>query len=989
MTERTIHDVFRRRARAHPDRTALIHRGQRLSFADLDSRSDRLAVALQRQGVGPGHQVPVLLPRSPELVAVLLAVLKTGAAYAALDPQWPAARTARLIGKLDAPLIVADDRAGAAPGPRRWPPEPAGGALRPVQVGAADPGTVFFTSGSTGEPKGVLVTHAGTVGLFEHWDELGPDTVMPQAAALPWDAMTLELWGPLLAGGTVVLVDEPYLTPPLLRALVAGAGVNTAWLTAAIFNLAVDEDPRCFAGLRRVLVGGERLSVRHVAAFLAEHPGIRLVNGYGPVECTVFVTTHRIRSADLADPDGIPVGRAVPGTRVMVLDGERMCAPGELGEICVAGERLAVEYLGDPEGTAEKFVRVPLPSGPTRVYRTGDRGRMSPAGLLSVLGRVDRQVKLRGHRVEPAEVEHAMMTVPGVLRAAVEPQRDPDGAVTGLVGFYTALDGLDPEPLRAALRDRLPGYLVPGDLRGVADFPYTASGKVDHAALARLGSVARARTGPATAAGAESHAGAEAHAAAVFGELLGIGEVPPDDSFFALGGDSLDAGRACVRLGERLGRMVPLSSFMRDPTVRGLAAALSARVEGPAPEPGALTPWQRPWLIDRSLRPDDGSGHCPMLWWITGPVDPAALAAALSDVHRRHASLRTRYRFDGGAPVSTVDDIGDLDGPALQVLPDGADPAAVEASVLAELDRRLDLAAGRVWRAVLCRCPTDGRSLFGLVVHHIAFDGGSEAVLAADLSRAYRARAAGAAPDFPPAPTNDPEPSAVDLAAQESFWRTAMARVRPLELPVDPRPVTGRDRMALSGFELDPETWQRLLKTGRQAGATVTVLALVAWARVLRDATGHADFGIGLPVDKRVTAAMTDAVGCFVGMVCVPAIDLIGVDLGQAAAAVRAVLAAQDVPLSEVVRMSGRPSAPYQTIVAVQQHDPPDLRLPGCQVVHARPAPPEPICDLQVEIWADAGRPARALLTSDAGRVPDWFAATLVDAYRTTLAGLS
>ncbi|HEY5857015.1 MAG TPA: amino acid adenylation domain-containing protein [Aldersonia sp.] len=1008
---RTIHEVFRARARANPRHTALIHRAERVDYGELDARSDQLAAELVGRGVGPGRTVPVLLPRSPLLVAVLLAVLKTGAAYAAFDPAWPRERVARLVRKLGARLVVTEPGTDVGEGVTVWSPGlRADWSGEPIfdEVGGDDAACVFFTSGSTGEPKGALSPHAGTVRLFVDcpFAELGSTTVMPQAAPLPWDGMTLELWAPLLNGGTAVLADQPYLTPPLLRDLVAEHGVDTVWLTASIFNMAIEEDPDCFAGLRQVLIGGERLSVKHVAAFLSAHPGIRLVNGYGPVESTVFVTTHRIRGDDVADSAGIPVGRAVPRTELFVLDGERVCAPGELGEICVAGDGLALRYVADPATTAEQFGYTTLNSLPTRIYRTGDCGLLTADGTLYVHGRMDRQVKIHGHRVEPAEVESALMALTGVARAVVEPRRNAYGAAVGLVGFYTAQQGLTPERLRAGLLDRLPPYLVPAQLREVEQFPYTPSGKIDHAALlAQLPAAAHPVPDRPTPAPGDD---VRAHVTAVFADLLGIAAPPADTSFFALGGGSLDAGRACIRLGERLSRPVPLSAFMSAPTVDGLVAVLSAEVSVAAEvaedpeqvEPGGirLTPLQEAFWTVQNLRPADLSGHCHMLWWIDGPLETKTLRVALGDVHGRHESLRARYVLDA-EPVAILTD--PHPEPEFHLLPDDPDPTQVENAVLRLLDRPLDLAAGLIWRAVLQRCGADGRWLLGIVVHHVAFDGRSERLLADELSRAYRARLAGNPPRFEaPAPglyqtaaEFDDQLATADLPAQAAFWRSRLAAVSPIDLPVEPSPRTGRDRMTSCGFALDGTAWQALTAVARAAGTTVITPALAAWAETLRDATGQSDFGIGIPVDKRSTTAMTRAVGCFVGMSCVPAAGLLSGSLDKAASTMREVLAAQDVPLVDVVRMTGRGSAQlYQTILALQHGGPLALTLSDCTTAHRRPSPPEPLCDVLVELWPTADGTAGGVdveLTTDAARIPDWLGPTLAESFRAGLLRLA
>jgi D-alanine--poly(phosphoribitol) ligase subunit 1 len=495
-----LHAAVTHHARLRPTAPALIGENEHIDYATLDAASDTYARELAEAGVRPGSVVPVLLPRSPRLVAVLLAVLKCGASYAGLDPRWPAQRIHDIVSRLRAPLTVAGERT-----PHTWAPpaesleQTAARRIAPPDVTAApgDLAAVFFTSGTTGVPKGVLSPHRATTRLFppdaDSFADFGPGRVVLQAAPVPWDAFSLELWGPLTSGGTCAIAPSDYLLPDALTDLVTGAGVDTVWLTSSLFNLFVDEDTPnhpCFAGIRQILTGGERISPEHAGRFLARYPDTVLINGYGPVESCVFATTHRVTTADCTRPDGIPIGVPVPGTAVHLLVGDRPAAPGEQGEICLAGDGLALGYLDDAEATAASFVTLLLDGTPTRLYRTGDLGVLDTDGLLSFRGRTDRQVKIAGHRVEPGEIETAARRVPGVCEAAVIPVPAPAGGHERLALFYTSKDPDDPSHpavIRRALAARLPGHLVPRTVQRCASLPTTYNGKLDHRALtARL-----------------------------------------------------------------------------------------------------------------------------------------------------------------------------------------------------------------------------------------------------------------------------------------------------------------------------------------------------------------------------------------------------------------------------------------------------------------------------------------------------------------------
>ena len=585
----TVHELFDWCVERGPDAVAVRHGDRRVSYADLAAASHAYAASLEDAGVGPGQVVPVLMPRSPEFLAVLLAVLRRGAAYAALDPRWPRARLASLIDRLDGPVLVtAEGGPWAKP---VWTPSAAGFAeLRaesrratPVPVDRDTPSAVFFTSGSTGTPKGVLTAHRGNVRLFDDWPfaPVGGGAVMPQALAATWDAFGLDSWSVLLGGGTVIVLEDTLELARRLRELVRDEGVDTVFLPTAVFHMTVDSDLDSFAGLRVVGTGGERLSPAHARRFLQRHPDIPLHNMYGPVESTIAATGHVVTPADCAEETGVPIGRPFANTAVHIVDGDRLCDVGESGEICLSGAGLALGYLDAPELTAQRFTDLPVgPDGAAvRVYRTGDLGHWSPDGLVHFDGRADRQVKLRGFRVELDDVERNARQVPGVGSCAVVPLTGPDGACEDLSLFCvpSGADGpgaaaLSEAALRSALAERLPGYLVPGQIHLLDRLPVLEDRKVDRNALAALAVRLRGQ-----GADGEAPVGTtEQLLAELFGEMLGVDSVPRDASFFALGGTSLTAAQLAGRLEEQFAVRLRLAEIFDAPTVRALAALLDS-----------------------------------------------------------------------------------------------------------------------------------------------------------------------------------------------------------------------------------------------------------------------------------------------------------------------------------------------------------------------------------------------------------------------------
>ncbi|SES46684.1 amino acid adenylation domain-containing protein [Streptomyces sp. yr375] len=587
----TMHELFDWCVRRYPDATAVVDGPRRVTYAELAAASHDFAAELADRGVGPGDLVPVLMPRSAELLAVLLAVVRRGAAYAALDPRWPKERIEALVERLAPPLMaVAEDASWPVPVWRVGQADFAalaadGRQAAEVTVRGDDASAVFFTSGTTGTPKGVLTAHRGNVRLFDEWAfaPVGGRAVMPQSLAATWDAFGLDSWAVLLGGGTVLILSDTVELARRLRELVAEQGVDTVFLPTAVLHMVIDTDLDAFTGLRVVGTGGERLSPVHARRFLERHPDIPLHNMYGPVECTIAATGHIVTPEDCQDESGVPLGRPYGDTAAYVLDGDEPCAVGETGEICLSGAGLALGYLGDPELTAQKFVKVPVgPDGALlTVYRTGDLGHWSADGLLHFDGRADRQVKMRGYRVELDDVERAARLVPGVGSCRVVPLYGPQGACEDLCLFYvatgtaddTASEEPEPEHVRAVLAERLPGYLLPARVHRLPALPVLEDRKVDGHALAELAERLRDRE---AAAGTTPRDGTEARLAAVFGEVLGLAQVPRDTSFFLLGGNSLYAAQLCQLVEREFAVDIAMAQVFDAPSVRALAEVLDA-----------------------------------------------------------------------------------------------------------------------------------------------------------------------------------------------------------------------------------------------------------------------------------------------------------------------------------------------------------------------------------------------------------------------------
>ncbi|MFD7586331.1 non-ribosomal peptide synthetase [Kitasatospora sp. NPDC059811] len=751
--EARVHELFERVARLRPEAVALVHEETVVRYGELNTQANRLARRLAAAGVGRGTLVPVCARRSPGMVVGLLAVLKAGGAYALLDTGLPVERLRLMIEDLAAPvaLVGADAEATVR---AAWPAagdpvllsltDPATDAedgFDPAVPGSAeDPATVMFTSGSTGRPKGVLAAHRATVRTFVGTDyaRFGPDEVVLQTAPISWDAFSLELFGALLHGARCVLQPAPTPEPEAIAELVERHGVTTLWLSSSLFNVMVEEYPGIFGTLRQVLTGGEAVSVEHVGRVLRRHPGLRLVNGYGPVESMVFATTHRITERDL-ERASVPIGRPLANTRVHLLDQDgRPVADGVPGELYLAGDGLAIGYLGRPELTAERFG--PAVFDPAeRLYRTGDLARMLPEGVLEFLGRADDQVKVRGFRIEPGEIVAALLRLPELADAAVLAL--PDGAGSKrLVGYLVPRDAEqrpDTAGVRAALAEHLPSYMVPSAFVTLPALPLNAAGKLDRAALP----VPEADAGRAYLAPRDEK---ERLLAQTWARLLGVEQVGVEDNFFELGGDSILTMRVAARARAE-GLSLRSGDVMRHQSVAALAAvAVWARDEAPAAEQGPvegelpLTPIQRwfhgtdparPGHFDQTVRVELAPG-----------VDQSALERALRALFAQHDALRLRFTGTVGhhAPGQV--------GPLLHVVDLAGLPVDEQdrrIDDVAERAEEFDLAEGPLFGATLLRGDTERPDVLVLAAHHLVVDGVSWRILLEDLADAYRQAAVG------------------------------------------------------------------------------------------------------------------------------------------------------------------------------------------------------------------------------------------------------
>ncbi|SMG55422.1 amino acid adenylation domain-containing protein [Rhodococcus rhodochrous J3] len=896
----TLVDMFEARVAERGDAVAVRFGDEQLSYRDLGARVHRLARHLIDVGAGPEDLVAVAMPRSLDLIVALLAVLEAGAGYLPIDPNSPSDRIEFLVSDATPVAVVTTSDVEVA-FPDSVPvveidrldlsevdDAPILDAERRAPLTSTNLAYVIYTSGSTGRPKGVLIPHRNVVRLMVNTESVyGFDSsdVWTMFHSYAFDFSVWELWGPLLYGGTLVVVD--YFTsrsPEAFRELLIRERVTVLNQTPSAFYQLVEADrvavDEAQLSLRYVIFGGEALEPRRLAGWFERHGDTspRLVNMYGITETTVHVSYREIGAELAQGASASVVGVPIAGLRVYVLDRRLKPVPvGVAGEMYVGGGQLARGYLRRPELSAARFVADPFSSDGALLYRTGDVARWVVSGDLEYLGRADDQVKIRGFRIELGEVEAAVLAQDEVAHAAVIVREDTPGAAR-IVAYVVAHEGMsiDTEALRSGVAVVLPEYMVPSAFVVIDAIPLTVNGKLDRRALPEPVFETRGFRAPSTPI--------EEIVAGVFADVLGVDRIGADDDFFALGGNSLIATQVVSRLGAALDAQVPVRTLFEASTVaelatrveqesgRGARVPLTARTR---PESIPLSPaQQRMWFLNR-FDPDSTAYNIPFALRMTGALDVDALRAAVADLVARHESLRTVYPETESGPVQRI-------LPASQVRPE-LEPVDVTAADLEPRMREIAAAGFDVTvdvpvRMHLLRVADDDHVLV-TVVHHISADGSSMVPLVRDVMTAYAARSANSDPAWAPLEVqyadfalwqrevlgseDDPESTA---AEQLGYWRTALADLPDqLDLPLDrPRPAQQSFRGDRVEFTIGADLHRELRDLARNRNATVFMAVHAAFATLLARLSGSTDIAVGTPIAGRTEQATEDIIGMFV-----------------------------------------------------------------------------------------------------------------------------
>jgi amino acid adenylation domain-containing protein len=959
-----IHELFEQQVARTPDAVALVHEGERLTYAQLDARANRLAHRLAAVGVERGVAVGVCLEWRPELVVALLATLKAGGVYVPLDPSLPAARLAYITE--DAGVRAVVTRAGLADR------VPAGVAVRvdvdvdTHEVSAApgetpralvfpeDLAYVIYTSGSTGQPKGVAVEHGAAAAHLvsvARVHGIVPEDRVLQFASAGFDVSLEQVFFPLLTGATLVLRGAELWSATEFQARVRDLGITVANLPPAYWQEVADgAADDALNGIRLLLIGGDALP-----ASAADSRGAgRLVNCYGPTETVVTATAFAVESG-AAGGSLVPIGRPLPGRAVYVLDPLGAPVPvGVAGELYIGGPLLARGYLGRPALTAGRFVPDPFGGAPGgRLYRTGDRVRWSASGNLEFLGRTDFQVKIRGFRIELGEIEAALRSHDAVRDAVVLARADAPGD-TRLVAYVAGDETAGADVLRAHLAERLPEYMIPAAYVRLETLPLTPNGKVDRKALPAPDGDAFATRGYEAPSGAVEQA-----VATIWAELLRAERVGRGDHFFELGGHSLLAVRVASRVRQALSVEASPRDVFERPVLADFARGLdsAARAEAAAIVPvdrSSAIPLsfaqQRLWFLEQ-MGNLGSTYHVPMRLRLLGELNRDALERALDRIVARHEALRTTIQTVDGEPVQRIVPAEEsgfrLVEHDLRAAPDAEDE--LQRLVSDEAGAPFDLAHGPLIRGRLIRVAEDDHVLL-LTMHHIVSDGWSAGVLHRELGALYAAFVRGDADPLPPLPIQYADYAAwhrrlVDgavLDAQAEYWTQTLAGAPELlELPADrPRPPRQDFAGASLPIELDVDVTEALKTLSHRHGTTLFMTLLAGWAVVLARLSGQDDVVIGTPSANRGRAEVEELIGFFVNTLPVR-VDFSGSPtvaglLERVKARALEAQRNQDIPFEQVVeRVSPARSLGHHPLFQVMfaWHNAPGerLELPGLQ----------------------------------------------------------
>jgi tyrocidine synthetase-3 len=901
--KQTIAELFDRQAERTPGKLAVLCGEDFLTYGRLQEQAQKLAAHLCAKGLHQEEAVGIMAENSHYMVVGILGILKAGGAYLPLNPYYPEERKNYLLRdacvrrlltygcllgdhgveilQLDNPTVYENLNKSLA-----------------RETGSLNLAYIMHTSGSSGAPKGILVTHRSVARLVKNTNyvEFQEKDRILQTGALEFDASTFEIWGALLNGLSLCLVGkEVILTPAKLKDAVQQYAISTMWMTSPLFNQVLEADVEIFRGIRNLIVGGETLSPSHINRIRREFPGLNVINGYGPTENTTFSITHRI---DREYKENIPIGKPIANSTVYIFNERGMPRPiGAAGEIYAGGDGLARGYLNNPELTAERFdhdfwdyqdkknksfcggsggavfSKSAPPAARGKLYKTGDLGRWLPGGVVEFLGRMDHQVKIRGYRIEPGEIENHLTALENIREAVVIDRKNAAGEKY-LCAYVVSVGTIDTVQLKSILAARLPEYMVPSYFVQLNEISLTPNGKVDRRALPE----------PDEAGAAENYAAPrnpmEEKFVRVWSEVLGVKEesIGIDSDFFELGGHSLKATILLTKLHKELNVKLPLAELFRTPTIRELVEFIKGEEEKVKEEqfesikPGELKDYyvlssaQKRLYVHQQVNPEDTGYNVPSVIILEKEPERTRLEKAFKELLQRHESLRTSIETVEGKPMQRIHDHITLTPRYYEAGEKGA------AEIIRQVIRPFDLSSAPLMRAALVK-ENENRYILIVDIHHIVTDGTSMDILTKEFNTLMAGK------ELPPlrlrykdyAEWQNSDSHKEMLKKQETYWLKGFAGELPrLNLPTDfPRPPKQSFEGDMKEFNIGKDHTAALNEMAKSRGATLYIVLLALYSIFLAKLCRQDEIIIGVPIAGRTHADLQKIAGMFINVLAI------------------------------------------------------------------------------------------------------------------------
>ncbi|WP_142288577.1 non-ribosomal peptide synthetase, partial [Bacillus thuringiensis] len=853
---------FEEQAMRVPDKIAVRTESGEITYRELNEKANQLAVRLREMGIGREDYVAIMAERSLETIIGICGIIKAGGVYVPIDPAYPQERITYMLEDCKPKAILVSgascsyeahipivDLSEAA----QW----IGKVDNPMNVTtSSDLIYLIYTSGTTGKPKGVMTEHKGVTRLVRqtNYVELNEHTVILQTGSLSFDAATFEIWGALLNGGELQIGSPDVIMDAIaLKNVIAEQKVTMMWLTVTLFNQLINEDATVFDQLEKLLIGGEKVSEAHIRKLQEKNKKIQLINGYGPTETTTFAATYCLSSEDMRERT--PVGKPITNTKMYIINENKLCGIGMMGELCITGDGVARGYLNNPELTAAKFI--PNPYGEGMMYRSGDLARWLPDGNVEYLGRMDEQIKLRGFRIELGEIESVIKQIEGLKDAAVIVS-EKDGEKS-ICAYLVAEDVIDIEWIREELTQKLPTYMIPSHMMQIERVPVTRNGKLDKAALPTI----EVNGGDEYIAPRNQ---TEEKIVSAFERVLGIEKVGIKDNFFRIGGHSLKATWVINQIEEATGVRVSLSEMFSNPTVEGLAQKIKSHECKYNPIPQAQSEEMYPMssVQKRIFAICSGTNTVSynINWGIetNRKLDLNKVNEVFNQLLTQHDMLRTQFLMrDGEAYQKIITDI------QVKAEYDEVEEANEEDKkrLLMEFIRPFDLETAPLLRIKVIKV-NQGTDLLFFDMHHIISDGLSTNIIIEDFKKLYASKM------LAPLQVQYKDYSewmrTRDLTDQREYWRNELQHIpSSLELPLDyPRSQFQSFRGHNVVHSIKPEIKESIATLCKQTGTTEYMVLLSAFMILLSKYSKQEDIVVGSPFSGRVHPDTEKILGMFV-----------------------------------------------------------------------------------------------------------------------------